>query len=368
MRIAIDAHQISGRSRGIETYLYNLVKYLARCGPNGNKYAVYLDPGQDVEGLDANPSFERRRIPSSLAPIRYGFHYPLQSWERCFDVFHAQFSLPPFLRCLSVLTIHDISYERFPEFFTRRVRALFKILVPWSCRRADHIITMSESSKRDLVETYRLDPRRITVTYQAAAENCRPLDREQSRDRVKETYGIDSPFILYVGSLEPRKNLSRLLEAFAQLKHEGRLPHKLVIVGRKAWLYDGIFETLRKHSLEGEVALTGYVPNDDLPLFYNAATFMVYPSVYEGFGLPVVEAMACGTPVITSLGSSLEEIAHGAALLIDPYSVASIAAAMHKLADSPALQRDLRCAALARAAGFSFGRMAEQTREVYHQL
>ncbi|MGD0226681.1 MAG: glycosyltransferase family 1 protein [Terriglobia bacterium] len=368
MQIAIDAHQIGGRRTGAETYVYNLVKNLALLEPNGDKYAVYLSSGQGVEGLESNPSFEGRSIPSSIPPVRYAFFYPFQSWIKRFDIFHAQFSLPPLLRSRSVLTVYDLCYERFPQFFNRRVLAQMKLLMPWSCQRADHIITISESSKRDLVEIYRLDPQKITVTYPGPAENCKPMDAGQAKDRLREAYGIDGSFILYVGNLEPRKNLPRLLEAFAQLKQKELIVHKLVIVGQKAWLYNGILETMRNHSLSGEVVLTGYIPANDLPLFYNAASFMIYPSLYEGFGLPVVEAMACGTPVITSLGSSLEEIAEGAALLVDPYSVASIATAIEKVANDLNLQQDLRNAASARAARFSFRKMAEQTRSVYHRL
>jgi glycosyltransferase involved in cell wall biosynthesis len=368
MQIAIDAHQIGGRRTGAETYVYNLVKYLALLEPNGDKYAVYLNSGEGVEGLESNPSFEGRGIPSSITPIRYALFYPLQSWSKRFDLFHAQFSLPPLLRSLSVLTVYDISYERFPHYFRRRIRAQMKALIPWSCRRADHIVTISECSKRDLVEIYRLDPNRITVTYPGPAEIFKPMDFEQAKRHLQEAYGIETPFVLYVGNLEPRKNLSRLLEAFAQLKRNDRIAHKLVIVGQKAWLYDGIFETVRKHSPEHDVLLTGYVPSADLPAFYNAASVMVYPSLFEGFGLPVVEAMACGTPVITSLGSSLEEIATGAAVLIDPYSISSMAAAIENVANNVEVQRELRQAGLARAACFSFRKMAEQTRAVYHRL
>ena len=368
MQIAIDAHQIGGRKAGAETYVYNLVKYLARLEPNGDKFSIYLNSRRGVEGMESNPNMEDRRIPSSITPFRYGFFYPLQSWRKRFDIFHAQFSVPPLLRSRSVLTVHDLSFERFPQFFHRGVLTQMKLLMPWSCRRADHIITVSESSKRDLVEIYGLDPQRITVTYEGPGENCKPMETGQAKDRLREAYGIDGPFILYVGNLEPRKNLSRLLEAFAQLKRKDRIAHKLVIVGQKAWLYDEIFETVRTNSLEQQVILTGYVPSADLPVFYNAASLMIYPSLFEGFGLPVIEAMACGTPVITSYGSSLEEIASGAAVLIDPYSISSIAAAIEKVANSSDIQRDLRKAGLVRAAGFSFRKMAEQTRAVYHRL
>ena len=368
MRIAIDAHQIGGHRTGSETYVCNLVKNLAMLASNGDRYAVYLNSGQGEIGLASNRTFEARTLPSAISPIRYAFYYPLQSWRQRFDLFHAQFSLPPFLRSHTVLTVHDLAFERFPQFFRRGVLAQMKWLIPHSCRRADQIITVSESSKRDLIELYRLDPRRITVTYEAAAEDFQPVDGGEAGARLRTAYGLDPPFVLYVGNLEPRKNLARLLHAFAQLKQKGRIAHKLVIVGQKAWIYDEIFEKIRDRSLASEVILTGYVPTSDLPLFYSAASFMIYPSLYEGFGLPVVEAMACGTPVITSLGSSLEEIAGNAALLVDPFSIDSITAAMEKLANNPALQAELRKAGLRRAASFSFRKMAEQTRSVYHRV
>ena len=353
---------------GSETYVCNLVKHLSLLEPNGETYGLYLNSGQSSDGVKLNSCFQTRTIPTSFPHVRFGLFYPLESWRRSFDVFHFQFQVPPLLVGRTVLTVYDLSFERFPEFFQRRIRAQMKLMVRWSCRRADHIITISESSKRDIVEIYKIDPQRITVTYPGPAENCKPMDAEQARGRLQEAYGIEEPFILYVGNLEPRKNLSRLLEAFAQFRQKELIAHKLVIVGQKGWLYDGVFETIRKHSLDREVVLTGYIPADDLPVFYNAAALTVYPSLYEGFGLPVVEAMACGNPVITSVGSSLEEISKGAAVLVDPYSVSSIAAAIEKVANSSELQRELRDAGLARAAGFSFRRMAEQTRSVYRQL
>lgn len=368
IRIAIDAHQIGGQRTGSETYAYNLVKQLGLLEPNGERYWVYLDRHQALDGVTLNSHLIKKLIPTSISHLRFGLFYPLESWRKSFDVFHSQFSVPPFLRARSVLTVFDLAFERFPHFYDRKVMLLMKVLMPWSCRRADHIITISESSKRDLIQIYRVEPERVTVTYPGASEDCKPKDQEQAKDRLRVAYGIEGPFILYVGNLEPRKNLSRLLEAFAELKRKDRMAHKLVIVGQKAWLYDGIFETVHKNSLKQEVILTGYIPSADLPVFYNATSLMIYPSLFEGFGLPVIEAMACGTPVITSYGSSLEEIASGAAVLVDPYSISSIAAAIEKVANSSDLQRDLRKAGVARAACFSFRKMAEQTRAVYHRL
>jgi glycosyltransferase involved in cell wall biosynthesis len=368
MRIGIDAHRIGTRSTGSQTYVYNLLKHLALLESHGEEYAVYLEPAQRIEELESHPSFRTRTIWTSSAPLRYAWFYPLEGWRKRFDVFHAQYSLPPLLRGRSVLTVFDLAYERFPQFFRRKIRTQMKFMIRESCRRADHIITISESSKRDLIEIYKIDPKRITVTYPGAMDSCRPMGLGLVWDRLRDAYNLDSPYILYVGNLEPRKNLSRLLEAYAELRRRERINHKLVIVGQKDWLYHEVFETIRIRSLENDVAFTGYIPADDLPAFYNGASVMVYPSIFEGFGLPVVEAMACGTPVITSTGSSLEEIAKDAALLVDPFSVSSISTAIEKVVNSLELQKQLRQAGLTRVSQFSYRNMAEQTRSVYQQV
>ena len=366
MRIGIDAHSIGSYKGGNETYTWNLVKELSLLDTDGDEYIIYLTNGGTCDGLRSNGHFRQRHIRPAAAYLRIPIAFPLESRMRKLDVFHAQYFLPPSLKCRSVLTVHDICFEHFPEFFTRSDNLRNRLMIPWSCRRADRIIAVSEATRRDLVEIYGLDPERISVIYEGAGEEYKPLDREVCRERLRTAYHITEPFILYVGNLQPRKNLSRLLMAFGELKTKDRIPHKLVIVGKKAWLYDGIFETLRKQKLEDQVVLTGYVGAEDLPLFYNATAFLVYPSIYEGFGLPVIEAMACGAPVITSCGSSLEEIGGGAAILVDPYSVSSIASAVEKLATDSDLQEDLRRRSLANASRFSFRKMAEETQYAYH--
>src|SRR3989442_9079868 len=200
MKIAIDAHHIGSRMTGSETYVYNLVRNLALLEPNGEKYSVYLEPDQSVGGMNSNSCFQTRTIQTSRAPLRFGLFYPITSWFGSFDIFHAQYALPPLMRGRSVLTVYDLSFERFPQFFRRRIHAQMKLMVRWSCKRADHIITISESSKRDLVELYKIDPRRVTVTYPGPAENCKPMDPEQARNRLREAYGIEQAFILSVGN------------------------------------------------------------------------------------------------------------------------------------------------------------------------
>jgi glycosyltransferase involved in cell wall biosynthesis len=369
MRVGIDAHCLGQKKTGNETYTYNLVKYLSRIERDGIHYTVYVGGiVEDQDQLFANGSFQSKLIWPLNPFIRIPIGFAVQSRAQELDVFHAQYLLPHHLRCRTVLTVHDVLYERFPEYFTKGQYYRHKIGVPRSCRRADHIITVSESSKRDLVDLYALDPSRISVIYPGPDGCYRPLDKVEVKKRLQEKYGIEDQFILYVGAIQPRKNIPRLLAAFAQLKRQRHLPHKLVIVGPKAWLSAEAFHALEGSPARTDVIVTGYVPRTDLPYFYNGAAVFVYPSMCEGFGLPVVEAMACGTPTITSKGSSLEEIAGGAALLVDPASEEAIVAAMERVLSDSALQGDLSMRGLARSQQFSCHSMALQTQAIYRQL
>jgi glycosyltransferase involved in cell wall biosynthesis len=369
MRVGIDAHCLGQRKTGNETYTYNLVKYLSGVKRDGIEYTVYV--GGDIDGdrrLFSSGSFHSKLIWPVNPFIRIPVGFAIQSRTHKLDVFHAQYLLPHHLRCRTVLTVHDVLYERFPEYFTKSDYYRHKIGVPWSCRHADHVITVSEASKRDLVDLYGLDPKQVTVTYLGPDDCYRPLDKMKSKQRVKERYGIEGDIILYVGAIQPRKNIPRLLSAFAELKCERHLPHKLVIVGPEAWLSGEAFRALEANPAKKDVLVTGYVPRADLPYFYNAATVFVYASMCEGFGLPVVEAMACGTPTITSMGSSLEEISGGAAILVDPYRSEGIAVAIERVISDSGLHAKLAALGLARSQQFSCHKMALQTQAVYCQL
>ena len=369
MRVGIDAHCLGQEKTGNETYTYTLVKYLAFLDQDSIEYTVYVG-GTTKKGLElcSNRAFQLKPIRPANPFVRIPIGFAIQSRSQRLDVFHAQYLLPYHLKCRTVLTVHDVLYERFPEYFTRSDYYRHKIGVPWSCRRADHIITVSEASKRDLVDLYRLNPEQITVTYPGPDACYRPLDKRESTRILREKYGIDGDVILYVGAIQPRKNIPRLLSAFAQLKSEHHLPHKLVIVGPKAWLWTEAFNALRENAARRDIFVTGYVPRNDLPYFYNAATVFVYPSNCEGFGLPVVEAMACGTPTITSLGSSLEEIAGDAAVLVDPSCDEEIAAAIQRVTSDSGLQSELSARGLLRSRQFSCNQMAMKTETVYRQL
>jgi glycosyltransferase involved in cell wall biosynthesis len=261
-----------------------------------------------------------------------------------------------------VVSVHDMSLSLLPQYHTVKKRLLTSTLVPSVARAARMVLAPSESTCRDIVRLLALDPARVRVVPYAPGPAFAP--QTPDAQRLARVYGVAEPYFVYVGTLEPRKNLARALRAFATLA--AALPdHRFVLAGQPGWHCDDVLAEVQ--AAAGRVMLLGYVPEEDLPLLYSHAVAMVYPSVYEGFGLPVVEAMACGTPVITSRSSSLEEIAKDAAALVDPLDERSIAEAMHAVATDPALRASLRTRGLARAATFTWARTARETAEVYRE-
>jgi glycosyltransferase involved in cell wall biosynthesis len=283
------------------------------------------------------------------------------------DVFHAQYIPPPCCNCRTVNTIHDILFESHPEFYTRSQNLYFRALIPRSARRADHIITVSEFSKKEIVTRYQVDPAKISVIDQDPRDEFRVMDRENCRELIVRKYGIAAPFVLYLGRINARKNLIRLVESFSRLRREG-IRHRLVIVGKQDWMAEQVMQRVKDLALEDAIVFTGYIDWDDVALFYNAADLLAYPSICEGFGLPVMEAMACGVPVVTSYGSSLEEVAGGAAMLVDPYSVESITCAMKQVLTDAGLAASLREKGLKRVANFRMAHKPQQTAAIYHQV
>jgi glycosyltransferase involved in cell wall biosynthesis len=299
--------------------------------------------------------------------LRIPLAFPWRMRKDKLDVFHAQYIVPPLSRCRTVVSIFDLAHERYPEFFHPAEAKRSQMLVRWSARRADHIVTVSKFSANDLVEIYGVRPEKITVTYLAASEEFQPMDRQQCRELLARNYAINAPFILYAGRLQARKNLVRLIEAFAEVRKKG-IQEKLVLVGKQDFLSSEITGAVKKYGLDAEVIFAGYVPQKDLPSFFNGAELFIYPSIFEGFGLPVIESMACGIPTITSYGSSLEEVAGGAALLVDPFSTASIAAAIDKVLSDVDLRQKLAQKGLNRSSQFSYQLTATQTLRVYENV
>jgi glycosyltransferase involved in cell wall biosynthesis len=228
-------------------------------------------------------------------------------------------------------------------------------------------MTISEFSADDIAQRFDLPREKITVAHLAASPDFHPRGKGESQEHLARKFGITFPFILYVGRIQARKNLSRLVEAYARLRKQG-LDAKLVMVGKRDWQAGQLLEKIKELGLEDCVVFPGFVPFDDLPIFYNAAEVFIFPSFFEGFGLPVVESMASGAPTITSFGSSLEEVAGNGALLIDPSDTDSIVVALGKVLGDPALQKDLAARGLERSKQFSAGNLAEKALAVYGSL
>jgi glycosyltransferase involved in cell wall biosynthesis len=366
LRIGIDVHSIGGQKGGNETYYRELIKEMMGFPCDHSFFLYYTNP-RAIQQIRASERFRLERLRPSHRILRIPLTLPWHVRNHKLDLFHAQFIVPPFLKCKTVTTIPDIAYEHVPQFFPARQRAWLTLLVRESAKRADHIITVSEYSKRDLVDTYGVSHEKITVTYEGAGEEFLPLDREKAKEDLARKYGIKGEFILYLGRLQARKNLARLVESYAKVRKSG-LRHKLVLAGKPDSLFQPVLSRIRELKLENDVVLPGYVQAEDVPTFFNAAEVFVYISYYEGFGLPIMEAMACGTPVVTSRGSALEEVAGDGALLVDPMDEASIAEALTRILSDAGLRYRLGQAGLARSRQFNFKNAAEQTIGVYERV
>jgi glycosyltransferase involved in cell wall biosynthesis len=366
MKIGIDIHSIGSQKGGNETYYRELIKELAEIRSDQDFLLYYTHPGTGQQ-IPANDHFTLKRLSPAHPLLRIPFAIPRRASTDGLDLYHAQFIVPPLLKCKTVTSIFDIAYERVPDLFQPAQRAWLRWLVPWSARRADHILTLSEHSKKDIAETYGIAEDKITVTHLAASDAFIPHSKEKSKERLAQRYGIEGDFILYLGRLQARKNLARLIEAYALVRKAG-FSQTLVIAGKRDSLFEPVQARIKELKLEQNILLPGYVHAEDVPIFYSAAEVFVYPSLYEGFGLPVIEAMSCGVPVITSRGSSLEEVAGTAALSIDPLDVEAIAQAIVKVLGDTALREQLREAGLARSKQFNYKDAARQTVAVYERV
>jgi glycosyltransferase involved in cell wall biosynthesis len=365
MKIAIDVHSLGTQSGGNETYFRQLVRGLL-LDQSDNRYNLFYSYPSAIKEFQWDTRFGFTRIPTN--PIgRICVSLPRLLRQTKPEVFHCQYVMPPATKVPTVVTIHDLAHEHHPEFFHPLEAMRMKPLVRWTARRADHILTVSEFSALDIVRRCGVSREKITVAYQAAAPGFQPRDASQSRDYVARNYGIDSPFVLYVGRLQARKNLHRLVEAYARLRKQGATA-KLVMVGKKDWQSENLEARIKELGLVNDVTFPGFVPFDDLPLFYNAAEVFVFPSLFEGFGLPVMESMASGVPTVASFGSSLEEVAGDGALLVDPLDIESIAGALGRLLADPGLRRDLVARGLRRSAEFKSGNLTQKVLDVYQSL
>jgi glycosyltransferase involved in cell wall biosynthesis len=369
LHIAIDAHSVGTGLAGNESYATNLVEALAEIDTK-NQYTLYVTKAAAVQRFQGRwPNVSVRMTLPHTPLIRIPLTLSAELRRNPVDLLHVQFTAPPICPCPVIVSIHDLAFEHLPETFKRRSRFQLRFTVRRTARKAAEIITISEYSKCDIIQTYKINPAKVTVTPLAAPPAFAPVTDPAELDRVARRHGIVGDYVLAVGSIQPRKNLNRLIEAYSGLvaARGAALVPILVVVGKHAWLYRDTLELVEKQGLRDKIIFTGYVPESDLPALYSGALFFVYPSYFEGFGLPPLEAMQCGTPVMVGNRTSLPEVVGDAGLMVDPFDVPSIASGLAQMLDNAEFRTQLRVKGIERARGFNWKRTAELTLEVYQR-
>lgn len=367
MRIGIDARLVFYNRAGIGEYIVQLVEALAKIEPANDQFIV-LQSRKDKAAIINSNGFERRSL---WTPSHNRFEQMTLSFEVSqlgLDLLHSPDFIPPFRRnCRSVITVHDLAFLLYPHFLTKEsARYYGQIDQAW--RKTNHIIAVSEATKQDSIKMLGVPEKKITVIHEAANPIYRVIDKETARQVANEKYKLDQDFILFVSTIEPRKNLPGLLRAYRRLRDDYKREEILVLAGLNGWLWEEVYETVEALDLEKHVAFLGRVPSEDLVYLYNATRLFVHPSFYEGFGLTPLEAMTCGAPVIVSNTAALPEIVGDAGMMINPHDIDGLTVAMWRMLTEEDLRQDHIDKGLKRAKKFSWEKAAEQTLEVYHKI
>jgi glycosyltransferase involved in cell wall biosynthesis len=369
LHIAIDAHSVGAQLAGNETYAVNLIEALAEIDQS-NRYTLYVTKQSAADRFKNRwANFKVKRTLPHTPLVRIPVTLSAELRRNPVDVLHVQYTAPPLAPCAVVATIHDLAFEHLPETFNRRSWMQLRLTVRNTARRAAHIITVSEYSRQDLIKTYGIEPERISVTHEAAPPGFTPVANETNLRRIRATYGIERDYILALGSIQPRKNLVRLINAYSSLWKERRnlATPQLVIAGKRGWLEGDTMRAAELSAAAHDIRFIGYVVEADLPELFSGAMCFAYPSYFEGFGLPVLEAMQCGAPVIAGNRTSLPEVAGDAALLVDPFDETVIADALRTLIEDPDRRDDLRIKGIERAKQFSWQQTARLTLQAYER-
>jgi len=362
MRLSVDAHAIGLNLTGNEVYIRNLLRGIARLGPAAEVIAYV-----SAEGAQSQvPAAFRVRKVSAVPHVRLGLDLPLRLRQDKPDVVHVQYTAPIGCPVPVVVTVHDVSFIEHPEFFRRAQALQLRITVGRTVRRAARVLAPSEFSKRAILRAFGLPEERVVVVPNAVSDEFRPRPAAAAAEEIRRRYGIPSPFLLTVGDLQPRKNHEGLIRAFAELiRCDPKLPHRLVIVGQDGWYGAQIRRMAARSGVVDRIHFPGFVPDEDLRLFYAACEVFVFPSLYEGFGLPILEAMACGRAVACSNTTAMREVADAAAVLFDPRDLGQMMRAIRDLIADPELRARRERLGLDWAGRFSWDRTAEKTFEVY---
>lgn len=368
MRVGINAFSLGKGGGGIETYVRNVIQGLATVDPAGD-YTLLLQqplPHELPKGVE-----RMRRV---VVRTRYGrLHTPFASAltiaRSHIDLIHVQNAAPRLCPTRVVVTLHDIAFERYPEFFPPDMVASLRRQVPRTLRSAAAVLTVSEASKREIVDYYNVQPDKITVALPGADPVFRPLRDEGRLADVRAQYAAGDRYILFVGDpLQGRKNVKTLVEAYVRLRSAGAIAHRLVLSGQSDAVWSDVFAPARAAGVVDDLCFMGRVSEEELVAVYNAADLFVYPSIYEGFGSPPLEAMSCGTPVITSNVSSLPEVVGDAAITIAPLDAEALAASIATTLEDANLRANLATRGLQRAATFSYERTARTILDVYRAV
>ncbi|WP_051621226.1 glycosyltransferase family 4 protein [Paenibacillus sp. UNC451MF] len=377
MNVYLDGQPLLGPRSGIARYVECLSKQLS-CDED---FEVYLAFNRIAKAIRENHVLSLKRdfhihlinnvypykVLRRLCKPNFLYHLPYDMISRFkADIFHGtNFTYTPSWKGKTVITIHDLAYMRYPESTSERILSHHSKWVPYSALKSDHIIADSFQTKQDIIDLLHISEEKIDVVHLSADEHFQFVPDASS---ILNKYALPEKYILFVGTLEPRKNLTGLLKAYLLLKQNYNYSEKLVIVGAKGWKYNPIFDWVKQNNLEGDVIFTGFIDDVDLPAIYSAASVFVMPSIYEGFGLPLLEAMQCGTPVIGSDISSIPEIIEDSGFLIKPDAHSEWAEAIHKLISNESLRKHYSQLAIQQSGQFTWEKTAKETKNIYYKV
>jgi glycosyltransferase involved in cell wall biosynthesis len=365
MRFSVDAHAIGCHLTGNEVYIRNLLHGFARLDRSSDFIAYVSKPGAHLQV----PKSIRTSQVSENPFRRLGLDLPMRLRYDRPDLLHVQYTSPIGCPVPVVVSVHDVSYLEYPQYFTRFRATQLRLTVKRTVEAAARILTPSEFSRRAILRHYKLDERKVVVVPNAVSSSFRPVERESAAAIIEEKFGIRGPFVLTVGDLQPRKNHLGLLHAFEEtLRQHPHLPHRLVFVGKETWYSKELHRAVLRSNIGDRIHFTGFVEDPDLLHFYGACDLFVFPSFYEGFGLPILEAMACGRAVACSSATAMPEVANAAGILFDPYSVPEMARAISDVLLDDEMRLRLERLGTHRAASFTWERAAQRTLDVYYDV
>jgi glycosyltransferase involved in cell wall biosynthesis len=376
MRIAIDYTAAVNQTAGIGRFVRALITSVTAIDQQNQYVLVHARPNEGaVLNFPTGPNVSRRQLALperalTIAWHRIGVPLPADWLTGPIDLFHSpDFVMPPLRSTPGILTVHDLAFLLFPECADEALREYLLRVVPRSASRASFIVADSENTANDVICLLGIPAERVAVVPGGVDPRFAPVEDPAGLHAIRQLIGVgDAPYVLFVGVVEPRKNLQGLIRAFEIIKQRHKLPHKLVIVGRRGWLSEAIFEAHERSAARDEIIFPGFVPDEELPTLYSAASAFAFPSFYEGFGLPLLEAMACGTPVVSSSAASLPEVVGDAGPLVDPNDPEALAEALHQVLTDERLRETNRALGLERAAQFTWPAAAQKLLDVYERV